>query len=936
MLNIGQLLLWQILIRLMSYNYRVMFLLISLAIIGGPVQAQEGGTLQGLIKNVKTEQIIEGVNVTIYGTNKATATDSHGVFELRSLHAGTYELVISHVSFQTMIISDVEIEPSKLTDLNVLLHPVDETLEEVVISARANRESNLTLLADRQRSSVVIQKVGAQELTRQGLSNVGEGIAKVVGVAMVGEKSLFVRGLGDRYNQATLNGLPIPSPDPDVKLISLGIFPSVIVQHIDVVKSYNAAYYGDFSGGNINIVTKNYPERRFLKVGLSSGFNANSTGKLFYGSKRTDRQMPDLVEKLPVYDSYHQDNIDPHFATPWVPEQFKAPLNVGISVSGGDHVRMANGSSFGYLFSLSNKNEHVFEPGKSAWYNAQQESIYDFATESYQYNTNTSGLLSLNFKPHLRANYALTGLFVNDSKDGVLDNKGINWDLGEIYGRRNTLVQNTLWTGQFSTIQELNDRLTFEGAIGYTRTQGNIPDRTQVMVEARDGGQYQFSANGITDVNRYFSKLNDHDASLHLQLDGKTTGSAWGLVDYSFGFDGRVKSREFNARQMDADARSIRTLFTLEQLDEILSPSRLGIGNQTTWRYKEVPNEQNKYSSAMEIFAPFAQASFLWDDKWSFVAGIRFEQSRQSTDYKLSRDIISAPYRNNTLTGSDMLPSATLKYLLTAKSNLLLAASKTIARPLFTEAAPFRYSESAGTAQRQGNPSLKNGSVYNMDLRYDLFPSPGELFSISIFGKQLYDPIELVRLSGSEPMFSFVNSDRAIVAGVELELNRNLGRLLQSDARFLNQMSIGLNGSYVYSQIEFDESKLQEKGVPFFPTNFKRPLFGASPYLINADLSYKADWAPESFTQFTMTYHVFGKRLFLAGSDGTGDIYEMPVHGLNAVFNTTINRKIGVDLHVNNILDPKHVFNQEFATNNLEYINYRKGVSAGLSLHYTF
>ncbi len=908
--------------------------------------AEESGALQGVIKDAADNSVIPGANVRIVGSEIETATDDQGSFSLRGLSSGLYMVQVRHLSYQTLTISEIEVVSGKLTELEITLEPMAEVMEAVVISARVNRESDITLLAERQRASVVVQKVGAQELSRKGLSNVGEGVSKVVGVAMVGNKSLFVRGLGDRYNQASLNGLPIPSPDPDVKLIELDIFPSGIVEHIDVLKSFNAAYYGDFSGGTIDIATKSHPERSFLKVGLSTGFNANSTGKSFWGSPRTagnllgfgrlGRAMPEIVSELPVYDSYHQDNRDPQFQTSWVPKQFTAPVNTGLSISGGDNLRMDDGSSFGYLFTLSAKNDYTFEPGKSAWYNAQQESIYDFATRSYAYNTNTSGLLSLGFKPNAHAEYSFTGLFVNDSKDAVLENEGDNWDLGEVYGRRNTLIQNTLWTGQLSGRQQLKEGLSLEGAFGYTQTQGSLPDRTQLMVEAREGEQYQFSANGITDVNRYFSQLEDHDGSLHLQLDGKVSEQRFGLQAYSFGIDTRIKRRQFEARQIDADARGIRSYFSLDELDEILSPGRLGIGDQNSWRYKEIPNEQNKYRSAMEIFAPFAQANFLWNDRWDLTAGLRFEQSRQRTDYKLSRDIISAPYRSRTLSGSDLLPSLSLKYILDERSNLLVAASKTIARPLFTEAAPFRYSESAGTAQRQGNPALKNGSVYNLDLRYDLFPSPGELFSVSLFGKQLYDPIELVRLSGAEPMFSFVNSDRAVVAGIEVELNRNLGRLFRAEAGLLSNMSVGFNGSYLYSQIEFIESKLKDKGVPFYPTNFKRPLFGASPYLINADLSYKADWNSQSHTLFTMTYHVFGKRLFLAGSDGTGDIYEMPVNGLNAVINTKVNRRLGIDLQLNNLLDSRHVFNQEFATNTLEYINFREGISAGISVNYTF
>src|SRR5690606_28430478 len=103
---------------------------------------------------------------------------------------------------------------------------------------------------------------------------------------------------------------------------------------------------------------------------------------------------------------------------------------------------------------------------------------------------------------------------------------------------------------------------------------------------------------------------------------------------------------------------------------------------------------------------------------------------------------------------------------------------------------------------------------------------------------------------------------------IEVELNKNLGGLLGADA--LRDFSLGLNGSYLYTQVEFDADKLDEKRVPFYPTNFTRPLFGASPYLVNADLMYRANWSEMSATSFSVTYNVFGKRLFIAGAQGTG------------------------------------------------------------------
>lgn len=912
-------------------------ILLVLMLFNTNLFAQYSNGLKGVVKDQVTESEIPGVSIQLIGaTTRYTSSQENGTFEVGNLPKGKYQLKLIVLGYEEFVSDSLTIHDDEIITTEIFLNPVGLNLETVQVQGRANRESELSLLIERQKASSIVQKMGSQELDRKGLGNVEAGVTQIVGITQTEDQGIFVRGLGDRYNNATLNGLPIPSPDPDVKMIPMDIFPSNIVKNIEILKSYNSAYYGDFSGGNIDILTKDFPDKTFLKLGLSVGANSRSTGKDFLGTQngisdylgfsRNKRSMPSWIESLPVYDSYNENNQAPGFHTPWVPSSYKAPINSGISLSFGDNFVLNSNEQLGYLFSLSSKQSYSIEPGKSAWFNAQQESIYDYNTQAYQYKTNTTGLLNINYRPNYKTKIGLLGLFVNDSEDGIIDNYGLNWDLGEIYGRRNTYIQNTLFTTQLFGSHEINAQNSVELAFGYTHTIGSIPDRAQWMAESRGNGLYQFSSNGITDVNRYFSDLNDDDFSFHSEWTSDLSEKDQILKNFKVGFDARIKGRQFNARQIDADARNIRTLFAIHELDQILSENNLGIGNSSTWRYKEVPNEQNKYRSEMEIFAPYIQANLEFNSKWALDLGLRFEQSRQSTDYKLSRDIISAPYRNNTFNGSDFLPSLSLKHLLNSKSNILFAVSRTIARPLFTEVAPFRYNESAGTAQRQGNPNLENGAIYNVDLRYDYFPNPGELISVALFAKQLYNPIELVRLSGSEPMFSYVNSDEAQIAGIEFELNKKINK----------QLSVGLNATYQHSEIKFDEDKLSEKGVPFYPTHFNRPLYGASPYSINADVSYLFDWNEISNTQLTLTYSRAGKRLFIAGSDGTGDIYEMPLNHLNATLNTQLNKRFGFDISLQNLLDSKWVFQQEFSQNNLEYMNIRKGISASLSLHYNF
>jgi len=143
----------------------------------------------------------------------------------------------------------------------------------------------------------------------------------------------------------------------------------------------------------------------------------------------------------------------------------------------------------------------------------------------------------------------------------------------------------------------------------------------------------------------------------------------------------------------------------------------------------------------------------------------------------------------------------------------------------------------------------------------------------------------------------------------------------------------------MYNEIQFNEDRileLSEQGNSVAPTNRKRALYGASPYLINLDLSYKADWNKSTNSMITLAYNTFGKRLFVAGSQGAGDIFEMPFNSLDATINTMFNKHIGFDLSISNILNPTVKFEQEFDTQNLNFSEFKKGFTVGASLSYNF
>lgn len=911
------------------------------------VLAQGTGRISGTVRDGKTDETLIGAAVKVLGTNKIVGTDTDGKYLLSGLAPGKYTLEASYVSYEAKQVAQIEVKANTTTTLHIKLVESSSTLSQVVIAGKANKESSAALLAERKNSTVVVQKIGAQELDRKGLSNVGEGVVKIAGVSLVGNKNVFVRGLGDRYNNTTLNGLPIPSTNPDLKLIPLDIFPTSVVKNIGVTKSYSPELYGDFSGGSIDIVTKDYPEEGFFKVGLSSGYNSITTGKDFYttqgsvtnffGLDRGNRALPESIDKMKIYRSADHPNLQPGFATNWSPQQKAAPVSTGFSFSGGNLYELGNSRKFGFLANLSYKNDYRYNDGVSALYNAQQVPSYMYQTEKYSYTTNTSGLLNLYYRPNVKHNYAITALLVNDSSNDIFDQQGFKSDLsGDIYARRNAYVQNSLLTTQFSGAHNFSERFNLKYILGYTNITGSTPDRVQNSFFDNGNSTYYFLKLNSSDNHRFFADLNEDDFSGNVNAEITAKNKESIFKSLQFGLQGRYKTRIFNSRQIETKI-GLNPLVDINRVDDYLNDANLGSGEDTnTFRYDESYFAPNDYEADLLITASFVNFNFELNNRLKLIAGIRAEYSQQNTYYKLGNQTYDSPFRIKTIDGIDILPAATLKYTLTDKANILFAASKTISRPQFVEAAPFRYNVGFGIAEGEGNPDLVNSDNYNLDLKYEFYPSAGELFAVSLFGKYINKPIELSQVVSAEPLFTYINTDNAVLAGVELEYSRNVGAMFSSSSKALRNMSLGVNGSYIYSKIEISQETINTSAKPIAPTNPSRPLFGASPYLINFDYSYKQNWSEQSNTTFTVTYNVFGKRLFVAGAQQSGDIYEMPVNTLDFIVNTKINRKIGLDFSFGNILNPTIKFQQEYTDNNLIYNQYKKGMNVGMNLNYTF
>lgn len=932
---------------------RIFYMMLAALLFASSAYADR--KISGTITDSEFGDPIIGAIVTVKGTTIGAATDMDGKFSL-NVEPGIYDVQVQYASYKTELLAGLDVRKEDVTNLAVKMVTDAQQMEELVVKAKANRQSETALLMERREATEVVQKIGAEELGRKGISNAAEGLNKVVGVSSSSGGSggpntqTMVRGLGDRYNQVTLNGLPIPSTDPNLKVLPLDIFPTGVIKNLAVSKSYAPSQYGDVAGGYIDVTTRDYSEEGFVRVGVSYRANTNTVGNDFLisssamssraGFDRERRALPAEVANTKVYDSDRQGATSSPFNTPFSAVRKNQTGNVGIGISTGDYFKFKKpGRGLGYFAAVNHRNTSRYNEGVLALYNAQKSARYRFETENYEYAANTTALANLSYNFNNRNTVALTAFYVNDANDTWIIGRGEDVDLGSLYTRRNNYIQNTLVTAQLTGKHDVSDKGKINWGASGNITKGSMPNRLQNTFNANeqpDGTtQYTFVSDALTDNQRFFSELDDQDFSGKLEYVRRDEEKEKGLIEIKVGANARYKQREFRSRSIDMSIGSNDPV-NLDSLDNEFTNDKLGDGQNGTYKYVESYFAPNDYDAELMILAGYANAEFKLG-KFRIMPGVRVEYSNQIIYYKKGSDLFAADFRDTGVLATNVMPVLTVKNEVTENSNIIFVASRTITRPQFVEVGPFRYNVAAGTQEVEGNPLLTNSTNYNVDLKYEWYPSNSELFSVNVLGKYIDKPIELAVAASVEPLLTYVNTDRAYLYGIEFEYLRNLGKWFDSKSEFMNNSTIGANASYLYSRIEIDNTADLVATQPITVTNLTRPLMGASPYIVNFDYSYRHYWNKEKTTnsQLTLTYNVFGKRVFAAGSQGAGDIYELPVNRLDLTLLNEFKNGLFANIVVRNLLNPEIKRVQNFNDGSqLEVQNFQRGLDLRVTLGY--
>ena len=464
---------------------KLKFLFLSL--LFSVLSFSQTGTVSGVILDKEyNDEPLPFANITIKGTSQGTSTDDKGKYTL-TLKPGNYTLVIAYLGYETKEIP-FTLKASEKKIINHTLEASGVQLKDIVLEHFVSKETEQALLQEQQKAVEIKQSIGAQEMSRKGVSDVEAGLTKVTGITKVESRGLFVRGLEDRYNNLLVNGLAVPSNSPFKKIIPLDLFPTDIVGYMDIFKTFNPNIYGDFAGATIDINTTQ-PSDSFTKISYGVGYTTNNNmsdfllssdadnTKSFFGFGGQERELPSGFGKTP------NGQINNDFQSTWNVEKTKSPLNTSFGITQADKFILGkNNNKLNYVLGVNFDNKYQVREGADRFFGiGQGEYDNNLQRSQYKFLTQASALLGLQYKTD-RLRLTATSLYLKSTENQIQDQIGYTRNAkdnpNEII-RLNQYDESNFFANQLGSEYKLtkNGNHLVKGGLSYTRTKYNQPDR---------------------------------------------------------------------------------------------------------------------------------------------------------------------------------------------------------------------------------------------------------------------------------------------------------------------------------------------------------------------------------------------------------------------------------------------------------------------------
>ena len=914
-----------------------LFILITIIFSTLFAQAQKAKFI-GKVTNTKNEALI-GVTVSLKGDRaQSTKTDVEGRFTFSIDINKEYTLVASYVGYKENSITVKATTAGEEVPTDLLLEESNKNLKDVVVSTNRGTNKGATdnaLIAFQKNTNTVASVISAESIKRSPDRNTAEILKRTPGASIQEGKYIIVRGLADRYNQAMLNGILLTSTEPDRKTFSFDLFPSQIIDNIIINKAFVPELPGEWAGGLIQVNTTDVPSKNFFNIQIGTSANSLITGKEFlkdksgktdwYGIDDGSRSLPMGYTTKSNFDTSSmaaKTAMGKTMSNNWSPLTTTAKPNVSLQMNGGFSGTLW-GKKIGGIIGISYANAYRFQDNVNNQNQLSNDGFSSYVAlndNKYINDINMGGIagLSIFLNPLNKISYKA---IVNVKTSNIFTQRaGTVYDRQQLVkGNEFVFDQNTFFTNQLNGEHSLSQKLKFNWYGAFNILDAYSPDQRRILYTKNINGSDPYVLNISNTLSqqsgsRVFKSLSDYiytgGGDLTLKLNQQTIKAGYMI---------QVKDRLYDAQlfaiTMPIDNLSLRSL----PADQAFASSNFGNGYDNKFAFNSIQNRNFRYLANTILNAGYLQFDNKISNGLRVVWGLRVENFDQ-----LVGSVKKWDPRHTYSQVTDYLPGVNASIKLTEKANLRLTGSQTVIRPELRELSALSIYDFELNASVSGNPDLKRTKITNTDLRYEYYPSAGEMFTAGVFFKNFENPIESIYQEGSggSSLFSFQNAAKATAFGFELEGRKKLSK----------RFTLQANGSYI-------NSKIEDKNI-----GISRPLQGQSPYLINAGLLYDV---AEKGLNITALVNQVGKRIYLVGDiqagAGSPDVYENPRALIDfQVSKKFANNKAEVKMTISDLLNQRQIFYQngdsntgyDAAKDGLRFSR-KFGTTYGVTINYT-
>jgi hypothetical protein len=947
------------------------------------------GKIRGTVIDDGTGETLIGVTVLIKGTTTGGITDFDGNFEI-SADPGNYDIVATYVSYAATTVAGVDVEANEVTVLNQIRLKEDvQQLDEIVIQAEVINTTETALMTMKRKSPNVMDGISAASFRKIGDSDAADAVKRVTGVSVEGGKYVYVRGLGDRYTKTMLNNVDIPGLDPDRNSIQIDIFPTNLIDNMIVLKSFAPELPADFTGGIVNIETKDFPEERIIDVSIKGAYNPSmhfNSNAISYPGSDTDflgfddgtRKLPEAARMEPIPSPISGDpqeevldflqsfdkNLGPTTNTNLMNYSAGITFANQYSIGKKDH-------KIGFILTGTYKNNSVFYDDVS--FGEFQRAVppedenepdtnYELVKATTQdgmlaeQNVLLGGLAGIAYKTN-KSKFKLNFMHLQngESRSAQLE----LFDDGAIPGKSG-------FTG-FSNNLEYNQRaltnIFLNGAHFNEDASWKVDWRAAATIstlEDPDIRKTAFTINRATGDSTFVAGAAGNPSRIWRELDEiNIVGKIDVTRDYQmFARNARLKfGASYTYKKRDYQILSFDNQFFGRQPNVGGDPNKV-LEDENLWPNGTVyyvsgnndPNP-NQFNSNAFNAAAYVSDEFNASEKLKAIIGVRgeyFVQRHTGRDTEFANSGVNGKNLDNekVLDAFDLFPLLNLIFSVNENQNLRFSFSRTIARPSFKELSFAQIIDpvsnrifNGGLFPYEGDwdGDLTETRINNLDLRWELFMERGQLLSFSAFYKSFTDPIELVRIPAALTTNEFQprNVGDSYLLGGELEFRKSLDFISPG----LKNFNINGNITVVESSLEMNDAEFRAR------KNFEkegetvkntREMAGQAPYIVNAGLGYNNTSRGLDAGFF---YNVKGRTLFIVGGGLFPDVYAVPFHSLNFNLNKSFGeeRRASVSLNVTNLLgDVREEMYGAFNATDQVFYRFNPGTEIGVGFKYSF